>query len=150
MSTSDDRYRSMKEYWSSPERDRRHGCGRRDSDFSVCAFHDKRESDDEKSKSCIHLQIQETRADAEAAVMKLKAEHEADIGAVHKRIDTTDGRVVGKWPFGIIIMIFIMAVGWINLSNHMLVSKMAKDIDELQDNVSIIMVKSGYEKAPKK
>jgi hypothetical protein len=151
ISGKDVPFKSIKEYWSDPDRNRRSGSGgRRESDYAVCVFHDQKESSDEAHRAAACKKILALKVDTENDFSSLKKEHNEDIGAVHKRIDIVDGRIIGRWPFGIIVLIFILLVGMVSVSNHFLMSKIVKDIDDLQDNVTAIMVTHGIEKTKNK
>jgi hypothetical protein len=87
---------SIKEYWANPKHNRRRSAGRRESDYTVCPYHDGKIEQDEKDKEHLCSNIKSA-----------KEEHEADMGALWGRINQLESRIVGKWTFGIMVSIFL-------------------------------------------
>lgn len=87
---------SIKEYWANPKHNRRKSAGRRESDYSVCPYHEGHEEQDKKDKDHICSKFKSA-----------KEEHETDMGAVWARVNQLESRIVGKWAFGIMVSIFL-------------------------------------------
>lgn len=87
---------SIKEYWDDPKHNRRKSAGRRQSDYSVCTYHEGREEQDKKEKD--HICKKFTSA---------KEEHEKDMANVWARLNSLEGRIVGRWAFGVMVTIFL-------------------------------------------
>jgi hypothetical protein len=87
---------SIKEYWLDPKHNRRKSSGRRESDYAVCPYHDGHLEQTEKDKQhfCDNIKA-------------AKKEHEEDIKDIYSRINQLEGRIVGKWAFGIIITVLL-------------------------------------------
>jgi hypothetical protein len=87
---------SLKEYWSDAKHNRRHSPGRREADYAVCLFHDGHIEQSEKDKHYVCEKINTTRA-----------EHIENIKDIYVRINQLEGRIVGKWTFGIMITVLL-------------------------------------------
>lgn len=87
---------SIKEYWATPERNRRHSAGRRDSDYAVCPYHEDELKKAEKSKEHICEKFKAA-----------KQEHEIDMASIMTRINQIENRLVGKWAFGVVITVLL-------------------------------------------
>jgi hypothetical protein len=102
---------SIKEYWADPKHNRRKSPGRREADYAVCPYHDGHLEQTEKDKQHVCEKIKTA-----------KAEHEEDIKDIYTRINQLEGRIVGKWAFGIIITVMLgmfATMSTINISiNH--------------------------------
>jgi hypothetical protein len=133
------KYQSLKEYWSDPIRNRRvKAGGRREADFAVCAFHESKEEQDRKSAEHICGRLKTLKSDIEKDLSQLKMEHESDKAAMEGRISSLDSRSIGKWPFGIFVILFGLIVGLISLNNNSMLKRILDDIDNLKEKVVVI------------
>jgi len=108
---------SIKEYWANPKHNRRKSAGRRESDYSVCPYHDGHEEQDKKDKEHICSKFKASKED-----------HEKDMEAVWMRQNSLETRIVGKWAFGIMVTVFIAMVGMFGAINVHLFNSIKADL----------------------
>jgi hypothetical protein len=90
---------SIKEYWATPERNRRHSAGRRESDYAVCPYHEEEIRKAEKAKAHICEKFKSAKQD-----------HEVDMAEVFKRMCQLEERIIGRWTFGIVVTILLAVI----------------------------------------
>jgi hypothetical protein len=114
---------------------------RRKSD-GFCPIHfDKIEHDNERHEglkandAVICGNVAEARADLIREIDKLET---ADKD-IYTEINAVKRSIVGRWTFGIVLVICLGAFGVTSISNHWMLQKIAVDIDQLQAQVSGLM-----------
>jgi len=90
---------SIKEYWLEPHHNRRRGAGRRESDYSVCPYHEDQIERNEKDKEHICEKVKNARKD-----------HEKDMAAIFARVYQLEEKIVGKWSFGVVVTILLAVI----------------------------------------
>ena len=83
-----DEPRSLKDFWSDPDHNRRHSSGRRESDYSVCIFHGG--------------QAERVREDVKKIWETL--DH------VEIKFKQIDEKIVGKFAFGLIVTVLLAVI----------------------------------------
>jgi hypothetical protein len=96
-----------KEFWADPKRNRRNSPGRRESDYSVCSFHELHEKQNDADKVHFCDKVRTLRHEHDEDVKALRGEHDADIVRVNERIEHMTGRIVGWRAMGMLVTIFI-------------------------------------------
>jgi len=119
---------SIKEYWGDPKRNRRKSAGRREEDYSVCQYHEQMMAD--RSKSSEHVCDK---------IKTMKQEHEHDMDSVWSSIGALREQIVGKFTFRLVVGFFAIVFVLISIGNSLMLQKMMKDVDRLQDQVAVLV-----------
>lgn len=121
---------SIKEYWGDPKRNRRKAAGRREEDYAVCQFHEQVMADSGKHSERVCDKIK-----------AMKQEHEHDMDRVWGSIGTMREQIVGKFTFRLVVGFFAIVFVLISIGNTVMLQKMMKDIDHLQDQMAVMIDK---------
>lgn len=121
-------YQSLKEYWADPKRNRRQSAGRRESDFTVCPYHEQHEEQDEKDKQHICGKIKELKSEREKNFLEFKRDHDTQITSLHGRVDRLMDEIVGKKMFALFVSIFLGVVILFGGLNYHLFNSIKKDL----------------------
>lgn len=114
----------MVKKWDGRERreaERRFGYGKH------CDLHD-----------IIQEQTKENKALVCSKIALVKSDLLNDIKEIKEEVTSIQKTIVGRWVFGLFVVIFSGVIGFTSISNSFILQKIVKDIDFMQDQVAVL------------